>query len=88
MAKENIKRQVSNGQANGNRAMGTERAKTFRSFGKAPEGKVQQCLYETKWAAYQSWAVVERPDRQFAPMLTDEARRVLAEAGHADNNRA
>ena len=88
MAKEKIKRQASGSQSNGNGQVGRERAKVFRSFGKAPEGKVQQCLYETKWAAYQPWAVVERPDHQFAPLLTEAARQVLREADYvADDHR-
>lgn len=72
-------------QSNGKRSAGVERA-DFTSFAKAPDGKPQQSLYETKWAAYQEWAAVERPDRQFAPCLTEEARQQLeAHRGRAND---
>lgn len=85
MAKANGKRSQSIGQSKGSAATHTERA-TFVSFAAAPLGQSQQSPFETKWAAYQEWAVVERPDRQFAPILTNEALQVLREADHADGN--
>lgn len=85
MSKKAGQRRASVGESNVKTSQRCERA-DFTSFGVAPEGKAQQSHFETKWAAYQPWAVCERPDRQFAPVLTDAARAALAEErSHADN---
>lgn len=86
MLKKASVRQASVGKAKGNAATRSERA-DFTSFGIAPEGKVQQSIYETKWAAYQPWAVCERGDHNYGPVLTDKARQALAEERqHVTNN--
>ncbi len=85
MSKKASERQVNVVKANSNGAKANERA-CFVSFAVAPEGKVQESMYETKWAAYQEWAVCERNDHNYGPVLTDKARRALAEErNHADH---
>jgi hypothetical protein len=65
----------------------TKERADFVSFAVAPQGKVQQSMYESKWAAYQPWAVEERPDRNYGPALTPEARRLLeSERNHANRD--
>jgi hypothetical protein len=87
MSKKASERQENVDKTNGKGAKANERA-GFKSFAVAPEGKVQQSMYETKWAAYQVWAVCERGDHNYGPVLTDKARQALAEErNHADNNR-
>lgn len=85
MQRKQIDRQQTVDQTKDTAQRGSERA-DFVSFSRAPQGKVQQSLYETKWAAYQPWAAAERPDRNFGTCLTPEAREALAqERDHADN---
>jgi hypothetical protein len=63
-----------------------ERAKPFVSFATAPTGKVAQSYIERNWAKAQAWAASERPDRQFGPVLTDEARRLIKGADHVSDD--
>jgi hypothetical protein len=67
-----------------NRKSGTksERPAEFMSFAQGRPSYI-----ERNWAKHQAWAVIERPDRQFAPCLTDEARRVLEVNRVTDDHR-
>lgn len=78
MRKGQTKRQASGDESNGKGRVGHERA-SFQSLpnGECAAGKLEQSPYESHWAAHQDWAAVERPDHQPAPLLSEDARRIL-----------
>lgn len=79
MSRKQIERMESVGQKNGKAAF------TSLPNGQCAAGPVPQSMYETKWAAHQLWAAGERPDCNYGPVLTEQARARLREADHASN---